>query len=461
MIGSATAAYCSSVGAYFIEGRRTSQEPSRIRFSRIESMSGQSIASNRPGGPRQPMDTIKCHLCRKTVERNVFVLKCDHLLCQACTYSHFEKHSNCPLCTAIMQNDDDIEEVNILDRAPNEAVPRRATLQALFTRPPGRANAVGISQGDLLMNSMRTIDSCKQQIKLAYRQLVTNNNVLLRQNAGMAKELQRLRNENAALGETTQRLRNENSSLKEVEMREKQENKILRSENSALIARNQELERLQSHSSSKSNENISRSQYSSRDHGTAMNRLALTTYSGSQRDHRDSNPLFQHPKPPLVEGLLRKREAQQQADRQQYNPPPRGPILGNRVSSSTTVASSITGIGGRQDSNRGGHRGSTYAAQGPRIPTAHGGSRVGGSMSSETPRYSSGQYPVSRGPPLRDLSPNGPLPFSGGLSTSSSAGGSSGRHRVNKRRRAAPSQTPAESQGMSPGTSRFLNQGGW
>lgn len=370
----------------------------------------------------------------------------------ACTYSHFASSSNCPICNILIVNDDEIEEVNILDRAPNsiETVPRRATLQALFTRPPERANTVGITQGDLLTNSMRTIESCKQQIKLAYRQLVTNNNILVRQNAGMAKELQRLRNENASLGEATQRLRHENSSLKEVEMREKQENKILRSENSALIARNQELERLQSHSSSKSNENISRSQYSSREHGTAMNGLALIP-----------NPPLQHPKPPLVEGLLRKREAQQQADRQQYNPPPREPILGNRVSSSSTVASSITGIGGRQDNNRGGHRGNTYAAQGTRIPTAHGGSRVGGSIRSETQRYTSGQYPVSRGPPLRDLSPNGPLPFSGGLSTSSSAGGSSGRHRVNKRRRAAPSQTPAESQGMSPGTSRFLNQGGW
>ena len=380
-----------------------------------------------------------------------------------CTYSHFENSSQCPVCSKTLRDDDFTELVVAVGNGQTNDI-TKSSLQALFSKQSmskGDNASKALPLSDACFTLVRQIDAVKQTTKFLLKQLLMNGNAQgkhvahgRRENAKLKNEITQLRQE-----QSSQRLQFQQMNNEHINILNAKENGI-RELTGKLQEKDRMLAQFRSmHGKPMLPEGHGRERERGRDvdQGSisqfSKNRNSVGAQGGGTHNvpHNNTGPLRPSnmsernsslsgaEAPPPLRGLVAKRNNQQAMQQQAFNRR-RGP----NFSSSASVQSSITGIGG-------------------------GGSRMGGAggMGHMTQRFSSSHSAGSNSlnsvtPRVRDLSNNTGFNFSGGSRGGGSRGSGnagSGNNRLNKRRRAEP--TPVVNHTMSPNTAFTLNQGNY
>ncbi len=408
-----------------------------------------------------------------------------------CTYSHFEQSSQCPICTKNL-TENDFTELVVADATTATNDIAKTSLQALFSKQSKGSNhnshgeedgsdSKGLPLSDLCFSLVRQIDVVKQSTKFLLKQLLMNSNSNGRKVQHVLRVNEKLKNDVTLLkqGQSSQRLQYEqvhtdlSNRLKARECTIQEMNQKLKEKDRML----DQFRRLHGGGDGRTSTGGSRvgvnfagarSQQED-DHSTIashpnphQHRIPPSNGPLVQRHPNTMHAIHQHEgtrSDPPLKGLVMQRQKQQAAQQQVFNRR-RGP---NLMSSSGSVQSSITGIGG--DSRRLTTNGSNMnmnmnvseagdgmSTMGPAVtrPFSSAHSTGSNSLTSVTPR-------------VRDLSHGTAFNFSSRSTGSRGSGGngagsSSGGHRLNKRRRMAD-VTPVANHVMSPNTAFALNQG--
>lgn len=220
-------------------------------------MSSSSHAPSRQGtrhsaGPPKP--TLLCNHCRKPLATTCFLCACDCIFCEGkithssdlvnvecrgrktvdddslcvnfvrsttlltliciylnlfpyrtdCTYSHFERRSDCPACGTVL-NENDFTELVVADATSSTNEATKNTLQALFVK---KTSSVSLPFSDLCFSLIRQIDAVKISTKFLLKQFLMNASTNGRQSGQAARLCQALKQEVTQLKQlsSTQRL---------------------------------------------------------------------------------------------------------------------------------------------------------------------------------------------------------------------------------------------------------------
>lgn len=88
---------------------------------------------------------------------------------EECTYAHFQTNSNCPMCRAVL-NENDFFEL-IIAHPLSKQEQQKATLQNLFMR---RAGGTSLSYADLCSGIMQQIDDHRKSTKFLLKQVLND-----------------------------------------------------------------------------------------------------------------------------------------------------------------------------------------------------------------------------------------------------------------------------------------------
>lgn len=325
-----------------------------------------------------------------------------------CTYSHFERSSNCPACGAVL-NESDFTELVVADStSTGETV--KTSLQALFTK---KTSSSSLPFSDLCYSLIRQIDAQKISTKFLLKQFLMDANLntqVIRTCESLKQEITQLKQTNS-----TQRLQFE---------------RITADLNNKLQAREAVIQEMQN--KSRGGNVIPRS---SNSNAAPPSRLGQSRMPHSLP--RQEKPAFQE----FMQQKEAKERAQQQALQAQRAPS----VLGRAA-----------------QSHQPGKRSHSYGTESAR-PSSHGQTNI-------TPIQQMGSRPFSSNsagsipgtPRIRDLSSSSGYRF---ISGSNGAQWQGNNQHVNKRRRGTPSSTgggggiPSVHRGMSPSTAFTLNNG--
>lgn len=96
---------------------------------------------------------------------------------EACTYSHFQKNSTCPICNTVL-SENDFFELIIADPMSKQEQ-QKAALQNLFMR---RAGGTSLSYADLCSGIMQQIDDHRKSTKFLLKQVLNDVSRLSQKN---------------------------------------------------------------------------------------------------------------------------------------------------------------------------------------------------------------------------------------------------------------------------------------
>lgn len=340
-----------------------------------------------------------------------------------CTYSHFERSSECPICRAVL-SESDFTELVVADSTSSTSETTKTSLQALFTK---RTSSSSLPFSDLCYSLIRQIDAHKVSAKFLLKQFLMDANSSGRQTGQAARLCETLKQETTQLKQmiSTQRLKYEkvNADL---------QNK-LQAREAAIVelqARNRSLE-----NGIRGGNIVPRSSSGS----APPSRLGLGR-SGASMDH--SQIVHQTPRPePPIKGFMAQKEAKERAQLQALQ------------------AQRAPNVLGRSAQNQNGKRNLNYGTES--MPSSRAGHQT-----NITPIQQMGARPFSSNsagsipgtPRIRELSSSSGYRF-----TSGSNGQWQGSQHINKRRRGTPSSSgggvPSVHRGMSPSTAFALNNG--
>jgi hypothetical protein len=366
-----------------------------------------------------------------------------------CTYSHFEQSSQCPICTKSL-SESDFTELVVADATSGTNDIAKTSLQTLFTKQSKSSHgSKALPLSDLCFSLVRQIDVVKQSTKFLLKQLLMNSNSHGRKVHHVLRINEKLKNDITHLkqGQSSQRLQYQqvntdlNNKLAARETSIQEMNKKLAEKDRML----DQFRRLHGGNEGQYQSSVSEERRAPRmnmtehqhDHASISHRHQIAASGPLMQRHSSSTSTSD---PPL-KGLMMQRQKQHAAQQQVFNRR-RGP----NMSSSASIQSSITGIGGGGAIRRG-----IGDGMGPVVtrPFSSSHSTGSNSLSSVTPR-------------VRDLSHGAGFNFSGRSVGSGGRGGGagsggSGGQRLNKRRRT--DATPMANHAMSPNTAFTLNHG--
>lgn len=130
-----------------------------------------------------------------------------HLFSSDCTYSHFERSSQCPTCRKTL-GDQDFTELVVADGSNGASDIAKSSMQAMFSK---KNNGGYLPHAELCQSLIRQIDASKQNTKFLLKQLLVETHKQSRSNMGALRAQEQLRNENTQLKQTvsSQRLQYE------------------------------------------------------------------------------------------------------------------------------------------------------------------------------------------------------------------------------------------------------------
>lgn len=124
-----------------------------------------------------------------------------------CTYSHFERSSQCPTCRKTL-GDQDFTELVVADGSNGASDIAKSSMQAMFSK---KGSGGYLPHAELCQSLIRQIDASKQNTKFLLKQLLVETHKQSRGNMGALRAQEQLRNENTQLKQTvsSQRLQYE------------------------------------------------------------------------------------------------------------------------------------------------------------------------------------------------------------------------------------------------------------
>ena len=334
---------------------------------------------------------------------------------EECTYSHFEQSCKCPICAKTL-NENDFTELVVADATGGIKDIAKTSLQALFSKhsQSSQNDSKALPLSDLCFSLVRQIDVVKQSTKFLLKQLLMDSSSQARKVQSVLRSNEALKHEitNIKQRQSSQRLQYEQANNDLANRLSARESAITEL-NRKLAEKEQMLDqfrRLHGDSSMSSiNGQSGRIPIVS---AGRDNNHQIPPSSGGTGTNRHRMPIGSNSEPPL-KGLMMQRQAAHAAQQQNLSQR-RGPNM-------------------------------NHSGQGM-INSSHS-TISGGPMSRPFSTNSSGSASLSSASRVQDLSHNTGYSFTGA---------STNAQRLNKRRR---SDTPANSQGMSPSTSFALNQG--
>eukprot|EP00814_Leptocylindrus_danicus_P014016 CAMPEP_0116029412 /NCGR_PEP_ID=MMETSP0321-20121206/16126_1 /TAXON_ID=163516 /ORGANISM="Leptocylindrus danicus var. danicus, Strain B650" /LENGTH=396 /DNA_ID=CAMNT_0003503787 /DNA_START=45 /DNA_END=1235 /DNA_ORIENTATION=+ len=119
-----------------------------------------------------PPPTLMCNLCVKPLATTCFLVACDCIFCEDCTYNHFQESSNCPKCGRVLAESDFTElVVTVTDGNRGNDISKNS-LQALFSRQKGNSSHGNLPFSDLCFGVIKQLDVVKKSSKFLLKQLL-------------------------------------------------------------------------------------------------------------------------------------------------------------------------------------------------------------------------------------------------------------------------------------------------
>eukprot|EP00956_Cyclotella_meneghiniana_P011875 scaffold16701_cov64-Cyclotella_meneghiniana.AAC.3 len=132
-----------------------------------------------------------------------------HWVSTDCTYTHFERSSQCPTCRKTL-GEQDFTELVVADGSNGASDIAKSSMQAMFSKK----NSGGyLPHAELCQSLIRQIDASKQNTKFLLKQLLVETHKQSKGNAGALRAQEHLKSENTQLKQTisSQRLQYEQS----------------------------------------------------------------------------------------------------------------------------------------------------------------------------------------------------------------------------------------------------------
>lgn len=366
------------------------------------------------------------------------------LSCQECTYSHFEKSSDCPLCARKL-SENDFTELVVTDATSTSLEISKSSLQTLLSKStqqnPNDGSYKALPLSDMCVSLIRQFDATKQSTRFLLKQLLMNTNIEGRKFLTALQVNETLKNEitNLKQAHATQRLQYEQLHT-DMKNRLTARETTIQELNNALEEKDKLLEQFR------------------RLHGNMVVPTPIDTSVTSRLDHGSHDVSRHHAIPPSgssvaeppLKGLLMQRQAQQVAQQQAF------------ASSNRRVMPLQVNQGLQNSNNQGSLFGSLSSSAAPLHSNTMDSSSMGQPMIGYARPFTStstgskgslqGQAPAPR---IRDITSNTGYKF-----TSIARNNSfniQNTQRINKRRK---SESPSSANGMmSPNTAFLLNQG--
>ena len=356
-----------------------------------------------------------------------------------CTYSHFEKSSQCPLCSRKL-SENDFTELVVADANSATFEIGKTSLQALLSKSnqniSNDSSCKALPLSDMCVSLIRQYDVNKQSTRFVLKQLLMNINIEGRKFLASMQVNETLKNEitNLKQAHATQRLQYEqlhNDMKNRLTARES----TIQELNNALEEKEKLLEQFR------------------RLHGSMVVPTPIDASAMTRIDHGSHDIAHHHipssAEPPL-KGLLMQRQAQHVAQQQAFASSNRRVIQLPNMNQGPPN-NSHPGLSFGNMSTSGGtvhnHNSDHQSIAGQQIM---GYSRPFTSMSSGS--TGSGQAPPPR---IREITSNTGYKFTS-IARGNSFNGQNNQ-RINKRRK---SESPSSANGMmSPNTAFLLNQG--
>lgn len=159
------------------------------------------------------------------------------IVCPDCTYTHFERSSQCPTCRKTL-GDQDFTELVVADGSNGASDIAKSSMQAMFSKK----NSGGyLPHAELCQSLIKQIDASKQNTKFLLKQLLVETHKQSRGNVGALRAQEQLRSENTQLKQTvsSQRLQYE-QTIKDLQNK-------LKARESTIAELNQMLGKFQKH----------------------------------------------------------------------------------------------------------------------------------------------------------------------------------------------------------------------
>jgi len=340
-----------------------------------------------------------------------------------CTYSHFERSSECPGCRAVL-SESDFTELVVADSTSSTSETTKTSLQALFTK---RTSSSSLPFSDLCYSLIRQIDAHKISTKFLLKQFLMDANSNGRITGQAARQCEAFKQENTQLKQMNSTLRLESQ-------------KHITDLQNKLQAREAAIVELQARNRSLEKGNHGGNVVPRSSSGSAPPSRLVMSRSGSSMDQSRMTHNVPRPEPP-IKGFMAQKEAKERAQQEALQ------------------AQRAPNVLGRAAQNQSGKRSRNYGTES--MPSSRGGHQT-----NITPIQQMGSRPFSSNsagsipgtPRIRDLTSSSGYRF-----TSGSAGQWQASQHINKRRRGTPSSSgggmPSVHRGMSPSTAFTLNNG--
>jgi len=139
---------------------------------------------------------VRCNLCRKSLSGTVFVLSCQCLFCADCTFSHFEKNSNCPSCNRTMAGENDFRELMISNPPAPDKV-KESMYKRIFVK--GSPDSKTLTADDLWNRIQRQHAMVREGSKFVLRQFLKENIAQTKRSSQTENALRALKDDHSSL----------------------------------------------------------------------------------------------------------------------------------------------------------------------------------------------------------------------------------------------------------------------
>eukprot|EP00985_Skeletonema_marinoi_P016495 scaffold8888_cov131-Skeletonema_marinoi.AAC.1 len=198
---------------------------SRVGTGMSVRSSGMPPGSSSSSGRPPAASNLSCNKCSKPLATTCFLCSCDCIFCEAwraltnlsfryqlprslseCTYSHFERSSQCPTCGRRLAENDFTELVVADANTGTDVV--KSNMQSLLTK---KHSGGMLQYSEICQSLIRQVDSTKQATKFLLKQLLLESHKSGRNNLMASRTHEALQAENTQLKQlnSSQRLQYE------------------------------------------------------------------------------------------------------------------------------------------------------------------------------------------------------------------------------------------------------------
>eukprot|EP00980_Cylindrotheca_fusiformis_P004971 scaffold1054_cov124-Cylindrotheca_fusiformis.AAC.11 len=279
-------------------------------ISRQSRLGSATPPSSSPRQRQSGGQAMTCNRCRKPLSTTVFVVACNCVFCEECTYSHFQSSANCPCCNRVLSENDFTELVVADPTAKNSSAV--ASFQNIFTKQNPQSQSLSFQ--DLCANIMKRNDDLRASTKFLMKQFLLESSKQNARSSQTIKLLEKLRQENTTLKQT------QNSQRMNYEQAIEKLQQQLQSAQQKLDEKEQQIVQFRRlHASGRG---------PTSPHDRGPRRVSGAGFPPTPSGHMQSQP-----KPP-IQGFMIQKEAEERAkQRVLESPQVRRPIIGSHENS--------------------------------------------------------------------------------------------------------------------------------